>query len=148
MRLALPPVISANAGALQLAADARVAIADGTRVTTGRVYGALDFHFLPATSAELPVAVDLGALELSCERSPTTLVPCYSDLATAIRGRGAELHGVLTDAFAALLDDIFVDRHIQGPSVPAELVIESVVPSITQSGTVHLELGGKLVPTE
>lgn len=148
VRLALPPVISPSGGALQLAADARVAIADGTRVTTGRVYGALDFHFLPATSAELPVAVDLGDLELSCERSPTTLVPCYGDLVAAVRGRGAELHGVLTDAFAALLDDIFVDRHIQGPSLPAELVIESVVPSITQSGTVHLELGGKLVPTE
>jgi hypothetical protein len=147
LRLALPPVIAPHQGALRLAADARVAIGDGATVTTGRVFGALDFHFVPPTSTDLPIAVDLGALELACERSATTLVPCYSDLVAAIRGRGAEFHGALTDAFAGLLDDIFVDRHLGASGLPAELVIGAVAPSVTGTGTLHLELAGKLVST-
>ncbi|HEY5925900.1 MAG TPA: hypothetical protein VIV11_29635 [Kofleriaceae bacterium] len=148
LKLALPPVIAPHAGALRLAADARVAIGDGTRASVGRVYGALDFQFTQPASADLPVSVELGALELACERSPTTLVPCYSDLVTAIRGRGAEFHGALTDAFAALLDDIFVDRHLGATGLPADLVIGGVVPSVTGTGTLHLQLAGKLVPSQ
>ena len=148
LRLALPPVIASHAGSLRLAADARVAIGDGTTASVGRVYGALDFQFTRAAATDLPVSVSLGALELACERSPTTLVPCYSDLVAAIRGRGAEFHGALTDAFAALLDDIFVDRHLATEGLPAELVIGGVVPSVTGSGTLHLQLDGKLVPAE
>ena len=148
VRLALPPVISASPTGLVLAADARVAIADGTTNTTGRVYGALDFRFTkPKATTDLPVSVDLGALELACERTPTTLVPCYSDLVGAIRGRGSEFHGTLTDAFATILADIFVDRHLGAEGLPAELVIQNVVPTVTPAGTVHLQLAGKLVPT-
>lgn len=145
LRLALPPVISPHPQALRLAADARLAIGDGTSVTVGRGFGALDFVFVKPSTTELPIAVDLGALELACERSPTTLAPCYSDLVAAIRGRGAEFHGALTDAFASLLADIFVDRRLGAPGLPAELVIGAVVPSITRAGTLHLELDGKLV---
>lgn len=147
-RLALPPVITPSPDGLRLAADARVAISDGARVTTGRAYGALDFRFLPHAAADLPIAVDLGALELACERSPTTLVPCYGDLVAAVRDRGAEFHGALTQAFAALLDDIFVDRRLSAPGLPAQLAIRGVVPSVTRSGTLHLELAGTLVPVE
>jgi hypothetical protein len=90
--------------------------------------------------------VDLGALELACERTPTLLEPCYSDLVSAMRGRGAEFHGALTDAFTALLADIFIDRHVGASDLPAELVISEVVPSVTGTGTMHLQLDGTLVP--
>jgi hypothetical protein len=146
VKLALPPVIAASPAGLTLSADARVSIGEGTRFSIGRVFGALDFRFVKPTTTELPVSVDLGALELACERSPTTLVPCYSDLVAAIRGRGAEFHGALTDAFAALLTDIFIDRHLGASDLPAELVIDAVVPSVTRAGTLHLQLDGKLVP--
>jgi hypothetical protein len=146
LKLALPPVIAPHGDGLRLAADARLSIADGDRVIVGRGFGALDFRFVNAASAALPISVDLGALELACERTPTTLVPCYSDLVAAMRGRGAEFHGALTDAFAALLADIFIDRHLGASGLPAELVINAVVPSVTGSGTLHLQLDGKLVP--
>ncbi|HEY5946895.1 MAG TPA: hypothetical protein VIV40_15435 [Kofleriaceae bacterium] len=147
LRLALPPVIEPHAGGLRLAADARLAIADGTTTTVGRAFGALDFRFTAPAGTDLPIAVDLGALELACEKSSTTLVPCYSDLVAAIRGRGSEFHGALTDAFAALLGDIFVDRHLATPQLPVELVIGAVVPSVSNTGTLHLRLDGKLVPS-
>ena len=149
LRLALPPVIAPQLdGTLRLAADARVAIGDGTIETTGRVFGALDISFPRRAATELPLSVELGALELACERGPTTLVPCYSDLVGAIRGRGAEFHGALTDAFTALLTDIFVDRRLGAPGLPAELAIRSVVPGVAGNGTLHLQLDGSLVPTE
>ncbi len=147
VRLALPPVISPGpSGALRLAADARVTIQDGTRDTTGEVYGALDFRFLGPSPSELPLAVDLGALELACERSPTVLVPCYGDLVAAVRDRGAEFHGALTDAFAKILADIFVDRRVGGAGLPADLVIDRAVPALTGAGTLHLDLSATLVP--
>lgn len=148
LRLALPPVISPAAGSLRLAADARVAIGDGTESKIGRVYGALDFSFAKPATTDLPLSVALGALELACERSPTRLVPCYSDLVAALRGRGDEFHGALTAAFAQLLDDIFVDRRLGASGLPAELAIGAVVPSVTPAGTLHLELAGKLVPVQ
>jgi hypothetical protein len=146
LRLALPPVIVPHGDGLRLAADARLSISDGSRVIVGRGFGALDFRFVPSTAATLPISVDLGVLELACERTPTLLEPCYSDLVAAMRGRGGEFHGALTDAFAALLADIFIDRHVGASGLPAELVINAVVPSVTGVGTLHLELDGKLVP--
>jgi hypothetical protein len=146
-RLALPPVVSpAGDAGWQLAADARVAIADGTRTTTGRVFGALAFRFAGAPSTELSPRVDLGALELSCERDATTLVPCYGDLVATMRDRGDEFQGALTEAFAALLADIFVGRHVGAAGVPAEIVIENARPSLVRGGTLHLELAAKLAP--
>ena len=128
LRLALPPVITAGPhGALRLAADARVAIADGSTTTDGRVFGALDFRFAAPTEA---VAVDVGALELACEQTTTTLVPCYADLVAALRDRGGEFHGALTTAFAHLLAEIFVDRHLSAPGLPADLAIRGVTPSL------------------
>jgi hypothetical protein len=61
------------------------------------------------------ISVNLGALELSCERgaqvgSRVTLVPCYSDLVAALRGRTAEFHGALTTSFAQLVPEFFVGR--------------------------------------
>jgi len=157
LRLALPPVISAApGGALRLAADARVAIrteqfgADGSvtrgndsdATTIGRVYGAIDFTFVSPARA---VAVDLGALELSCERSPTTLVPCYGDLVAALRDRGDEFHGALTDAFARLVAEVFVDRTLTAPGVPAELAIRGATASLVGAPPVlHLELDAAL----
>jgi hypothetical protein len=134
--LALPPVVSPTTTGLRLAADARTRIGD----TVGRVYGALSF-----TLATMEPSVELDAIELSCERTPTLLVPCYSDLVGAVRGRGGEFHGALTTAFTQILTDIFVDRHLGASGLPAELVITGVTPNIT-GGSLHLELAAKLAP--
>jgi hypothetical protein len=126
---------------LRLAADARVNLADrGT--TVGRVYGGLDFHF----TEKLGVASHVGALELACERTPTTLVPCYADLVAAVADRGADFDGALTTAFGKLLADIFVDRSVSAGDLPGELAIHGVVPSLTPGARgIHLELDAKLV---
>jgi hypothetical protein len=124
-KLALPPVITPAPGGLHLAADARLDLRDGGERTTGRVYGALDFSF-----AGGHVAADLGALELACERSPRVLVPCYADLVGALRDRGADFHGTLTDAFAHLVTTIFENRHLGTSEVPAELVIQRATPTL------------------
>lgn len=141
LRLALPPVIEPAGDHLRLGADARVNLADGG-TTVGRVYGGLDFHFTP----KLGVATHVGALELACERMPTTLVPCYADLVAAVADRGAEFDGALTTAFGKLLADVFVDRSFSAGDLPGALAIHGVVPSLTPGARgLHLELDAKLV---
>lgn len=141
LRLALPPVIEPAGDHLRLAADARVNLADGG-TTVGRIYGGLDFHF----TEQLGVATHLGALELACERTPTTLVPCYADLVAAIADRGADFDGALTTAFGKLLADIFVDRSFSAGELPGELAIHGVVPSLAPGARgIHLELDAKLI---
>jgi hypothetical protein len=148
LHLALPPVLSPGADAsLRLAADARVAIEDGSeKPTIGQVYGALDLRFARGPGTELPTLVDLGDLDLSCERDPWTLVPCYGDLVAALRDRGQEFHGALSEAFAGLLADIFVDRRIGAEGLPVDIVIARAVPTLAGGGTLHLQLEGKLAP--
>jgi hypothetical protein len=147
IRLALPPVITASRSAMQLSADARVAIADGTQTTSGRVFGSLQFSLAPPSErARLPISVDLGGLELACERDSTTLVPCYSDLVAAFRDRGGDFHGALTEAFAHLLSDIFLERRVGASGLPADLVIRSAVPTLAAHGTLHLDLDATLAP--
>lgn len=128
-RLALPPVVTPAGGKLHLAADARINIADGATTTVGRLYGALDFAF--------PSSVDVGGLELACEKNPTTLVPCYGDLVAALRDRGPDFHGALTDAFTHLIDQIFVERHLDG--LPADVVIHGARTTLV-AGTLRLDL--------
>jgi len=144
-RLALPPMVGVAPRGLALHADARVAISDGPRTTTGRVWGGLVFAFAPDRVA--PLAVDLGALELTCERTPTTLAPCYGDLVAAMRERGDEFHGELTRIFGELLRDVFVDRELAISGLPASIVIQSAQPSVTTSatnGSLRLDLVAKL----
>ncbi|MGE5182080.1 MAG: hypothetical protein ACM31C_08460 [Acidobacteriota bacterium] len=144
VRLALPPVITAGApGVLRLAADARVTIAAGDTPTIGRLFGALEFRFdhVSADSLRVPVSVDLGALELACERTPSVLVPCYADLVAALRDRGGDFHGALTGAFAQLLAQVFVERRLGAPGLPASLAIHGVVPALAGSPpTLRLQL--------
>jgi len=144
-RLALPPVLAPRGAGLRLAADARIALADGTTSTVGRVWGGIDFGF----GAEVePVSADLGALELSCERTPTRLVPCYADLVDALRDRGADFHGELTQTFATLLTDIFVEQRLSDSALPVELVIKRASPSVITSArnaSLHLDLDAELV---
>jgi hypothetical protein len=148
LSLRLPPVVTAAPDGLRLSAEASVAIRDGAgrnTVTTGRVWGALDFRF--AAHAVAPVTVDLGALELTCERSATMLVPCYSDLVAAMRGRTAEFQGELTETFARLISEIFVGRFGRADKKLPELVIRSATPSVSAvagNATLHLELDGTL----
>jgi len=146
LSLALPPVVSVAGVGLRLSAEARVAIRDGDTVTTGRVWGGLEFRF--ATHTVSRVAVELGALELSCERTATTLVPCYGDLVAALRGRASDFQGALTTAFAQLLSDIFVGR-IGAAGLPADLVVRGAAPSVLVApgnATLHLELDAALAP--
>ena len=138
LRLALPPVITREGDHLQLAADARVSLSDGG-LTVGRVYGAVDLRL----AANLAPAVTLGALELACERTPTTLVPCYADLVGALATRGADFDGALTTAFGQLLRDIFVDRELSVGELPFSLRVAGVVPTLAGTG-VHLDLNAKL----
>ena len=144
-RLALPPVLSPNGTGLRLAADARVAIADGAQRTVGRVWGGIDFELGGKVE---PVSADLGALELSCERTPTRLVPCYADLVNAIRDRGTDFHGELTQTFATLLNDIFVEQRLSDSAFPVTLVIKAATPSVTSdagNASLHLDLDAELV---
>ncbi|HSK00348.1 MAG TPA: hypothetical protein VK932_03865 [Kofleriaceae bacterium] len=162
-RLALPPVVAPTARGLRLLADARVAIADGAQTTTGRVWGGLDFAF--AERVGEPVSVELGALELSCERPPATLVPCYADLVAAVRDRGDAFQGELTRVFAGLLAEIFAGRRLEEPGLPAALVIHAAAPRLTTAppgaasdagsnagsnaapnASLHLDLNAVLVP--
>ena len=146
--LAQPPTLAPSSGKLRMSADARVTITDATAKTVGRIWGGLDFTF--AASGVAPTAVDLGALELSCERTATILVPCYAELVDTIRGNGAEFHGALTQAFTAILDDLFVERRLGASGLPADLVIQRAVPQVTQSGqnaSLHLDLHGALHST-
>jgi hypothetical protein len=134
-------------------ADARVEITDGDEKTTGRVWGGIDFAFenrrvlAPGATGEAapPAILSLGALELTCERGPEHLVPCYSDLVAALRDRGAEFSGELTRTFARLLDDIFVDQRVGATGLSADLVIRAARAS-TFDRSIHLELDATLVP--
>src|SRR5262249_30717771 len=140
--------VTAAPDGLRLSAEARLAIRDGANASNARLWGGLDFRFAPHAVA--PVAVDLGELELSCERAATpsattdavTLVPCYGDLVAALRGRAGELHGALTASFVQLLSDIFVGR-LTATGVAADLVIRGATPSVAataRNATLHLEL--------
>ncbi len=148
--LALPPVLGVGPRGLQLFADARVSIVDGDTKTIGRVWGGLDFGFARPDGKKVEtVAVDLGALELSCEDTPTRLVPCYADLVAAMRDRGSDFHGELTRTFAKLLADIFVDQRVGASGLSADLIIRRVTPSAVFSGnngSLHLELDSELLP--
>ena len=135
LRLALPPVVRANGGALRLEAEAMVNLGDGAHTTLGRVWGGLDFHFSSDVSrGARPADVTLGALELSCVAGERTLVPCYADLVAALRDRAGDLHGALTDAFARILGELFVDRQLRSDDVPAALVIHGVRARAITSG--------------
>ena len=141
LRLALPPVVEPAGDHLRLAADARVNL-DDHGLTVGRVYGALELR----VARDLTSTVKLGALELACERSPTTLVPCYADLVDALATRGADFDGALTTAFTGLLHTLFVDRELSTGDLPGKLQIRGVVPTLLPGASgLHLELDAKLV---
>lgn len=138
--LALPPVVRAVPQGLQLTADARVAISDAQISTIGRIWGSLNFTIASPTKA---VAVDVSGVELACEASGNALTPCYGDLVDAMRGRAGEFHGALTDAFAAMLTTLFVDRHVGDSSLPAEVVIDRATPTLTPAG-LHLDFAARV----
>ncbi|MCE9574567.1 MAG: hypothetical protein K8W52_15575 [Deltaproteobacteria bacterium] len=153
--LALPPVVSARATptgpGLRLAAAAQLTIGDGDHAVAGRVWGGLDLDFHRGSAPAVGVDVGLGPLELTCLPSPHQLVPCYADLVAALRDRAGELHGTLTDAFAAILTSLFVDRKVAAEGMPGALTIRGVRASIPASGPspenalVRLELDATLV---
>ncbi|MBV8762551.1 MAG: ATP-binding cassette domain-containing protein [Deltaproteobacteria bacterium] len=131
--LALAPVVTPHEDKLRVAADARVPITDEGHTSTGRVYGALDAAF--------PSGVDLGALELTCEQTRETLVPCYGDLVAAMRDRGAAFHGALTEQLRRLVTAIFAERQLAG--LPADVTIHTATPSLV-AGALHLKLDASI----
>ncbi len=140
LKLALPPVIAPAGDHLELAADARVTLTDGGS-TIGRVFGSLQFRF-----AGLRALTTIGTLELACERTPTTLVPCYADLVGALASRGTDFDGALTDAFTGLVKNIFVDRSIGIGDLPGTLAIRGVAASLSPGATtLHLDLDAALM---
>jgi hypothetical protein len=141
LTLALPPVIEPAGDHLRLSAEARVALTDGA-VTVARVFGSVDFNF----TAGLGVVPRLDPLELACERTPTTLVPCYADLVASIADRGADFDGSIAAGFSDLLSQIFVARSFALGALPGSLHVSSVVPSLTPGGRgIRLDLDAKLV---
>lgn len=149
--LALPPVLGpAGKHRLAMYADARVTVADGDLHTTGRIWTglALDFAAL-ARTGKPDLGVDLAALELSCERTPTRLAPCYADLVNAMRDRSADFHGELTRVFTKLLGDIFIDQRVGASGLSADLVIKGVTPTVfstPDNASLHLELDSVIDP--
>jgi hypothetical protein len=140
LRLALPPVFAPAGDHLELTADARVTIADRA-TTVGRLFGQLQLRFVGAQAT-----TRIGALELACERTPTTLVPCYADLVAAVAGRGRDFDGALGDAFTRLLKSIFVERSLHAGDLPGTLTIHGVTPSLTAGATgLHLDLDATLM---
>ena len=136
LTLALPPVIEPAGNHLRLSADARVKLTDGG-VTVGRMFGSVDFNF-----TDLP---KLAPLELACERTPTTLVPCYADLVASIADRGADFDGSIAAGFSDVLNQIFVARSFALGDLPGSLHVSSVVPSLTPGGRgIRLDLDAKL----
>ncbi|HTJ46545.1 MAG TPA: hypothetical protein VL463_30775 [Kofleriaceae bacterium] len=135
LRLALPPFVRASGDRLRLEAEALVNIGDGAHATLGRVWGGLDFRFANGRdTSKVGVDVTLGALELTCEPAPHTLVPCYADLVAALRDRAGDLHGALTETFASILTDLFVGRRVGTDGVPAQLEIRGVHATAASSG--------------
>lgn len=134
--LALPPIIEPAGDHLRLSADGRVTLTDGGAVT-GRVFGSVDFRF--------PLKLSVQPLELSCEKSPAVLVPCYSDLVAALKDRGADFDGALTSSFGNLLTAIFENRDLATGELPATVTLTGVTPSLLSGARgVHLDLGAKL----
>jgi hypothetical protein len=126
LHLSLPPVVSADARGLRLAAEAIVNLGDGGDTTVGRIWGGLDFAFRTDPAPAVGVVVALGPLELTCARGASALVPCYADLVAALRDRAGDLHGALTDTFTRTLTRIFVGQRVAQDDVPAALEIRGV----------------------
>ncbi|HEY1549817.1 MAG TPA: hypothetical protein VGG28_18440 [Kofleriaceae bacterium] len=136
--LALPPVLEPAGDHLRLAADARIAIRDGEASTVGRVFGAL--------ALTLPATVKLAPLELACERTPTTLVPCYADLVAGLAARSGDFDGVLAARFIELVRQIFGDRRLGVGDVPVALHVRGATLSLAPGARgVHVELDADLL---
>jgi hypothetical protein len=136
--LALPPVLEPAGDHLRLAADARIAIRDGSTTTVGRLFGTL--------ALVLPSAVTLAPLELACERTPTTLVPCYADLVAGLAARSGDFDGVLAERFTELVRQIFGDRRLGVGDVPVALHVRGATLALAPDGRgVHVELDADLL---
>ncbi|HEY4238983.1 MAG TPA: hypothetical protein VGM88_04175 [Kofleriaceae bacterium] len=142
--LLLPPTVAPAAGRLRLSTEAHLAIVDAPLRTQARVWGTVDFAF--AGKALAPADLVLGQLELTCERDPETIVPCYGDVVAAAASHNDTIDGALTDEFGKLLAKIFVERRLGGVGVP-EIVIHAARPTAEVRGanaSIHVELDANL----
>jgi len=106
------------------------------------VWGGLDFRF--AAHSVTPASVELGELALSCERDSTALVPCYSDLIDAVRGRATEFHGALTEMYVKLVSEglRYSDRRGGATRRSGDSWSDSKRQRDCGNATVHFELDG------
>ena len=142
INVSFPPGGHGDVGPLNLAFAFKPPKGAGLSVDTAVIKGGGFLRFDPDAGEYF------GALELSCERTATALVPCYGDLVAAVRGRAGDFQGALTAAFAQLLSDIFVGR-IGAAGLPADLVVRGAAPSVLvapANATLHLELDAALAP--
>ena len=137
--LALPPVVEPAGDHLRLAADARIAIRDGDAAATiGRVFGALELRF--------PADVKTSPLELACERTSATLVPCYADLVAGLAARSGDFDGALARQLAGLVRRIFVGQRLAVDDVPVAIAVRGATLALAPGARgVHVELDAELV---
>jgi hypothetical protein len=140
--LALPPVLEPAGDHLRLAADARIAIVDGSGpaslATTGRLFGAAELRF--------PAAVKLSPLELACERGAKTLVPCYADLVAGLAARSPDFDGALAERLDTLVRSIFAGRRLPLGDVPVTLGVRGATVELAPGARgVHVELDAELL---
>lgn len=139
--LSMPPVLAVHRGGLRLAADSALTVEDGALHTLGRVWSAVQISTGAAGGPAL--RAELAELELACEARPRVLSPCYADLVAALRDRAADFSAPLTALLADLVHELFTQRTVGTPELPAELLVRSATPTLSvgeQPGAAALQL--------
>ncbi|MBP9089358.1 MAG: hypothetical protein KBG15_24765, partial [Kofleriaceae bacterium] len=126
LRMALPPVVSVQAGQLIVSSLAVATLADQAAPAKllGHVWSQLALQF--AGTAALP-HVSLQALALTCEPRVGHLEACYPLLTQAVAGRTKQFDSRLTNALAGVLSSIFVGTEFTAPEVPGTLQLSEVM---------------------
>ena len=125
LRMALPPVVSVQAGQLVVSSLAVVTIADQAvpAKLVGHVWSQLALQF--AGNASIP-HVSLHDLALTCEPRAGHLEACYPLLTQAVAGRTKQFDPRLTDALAGVLSSIFVGTELPAPEAAGTLQLSGV----------------------
>ena len=125
LRMALPPVVSVQAGQLVVGSLAVVTIADQAvpAKQVGHVWSQLALQF--AGTAAVP-HVSLHDLALTCEPRAGHLEACYPLLTQAVAGRTKQFDPRLTAALAGVLSSIFVGTELQAPEAAGTLQFSGV----------------------
>ena len=146
LRMALPPVVSVQAGQLVVGSSAVITIADQSvpAKQVGHVWSQLALRF--AGTAALPY-VSLRELALTCEPRVGHLETCYPLLTQAVAGRTQQFDSRLTDALAGVLSRIFDGIELNAPQAVGTLQLAGVSMSATlgvANASLRLELAATI----